>query len=243
VSDTTSRKQSHLDLFRRTHPTHGTKTTLLEEVELVPDPLPQLSLDAVDPSVELIGRRLAAPLVITGMTGGTPEAGALNRDLAGIARALGIGMGVGSQRAMLEDPALADTYAVRDAIGPDCLVLANVGVGQLRGLEVERARWLVESIGADALVVHLNVAQELVQPEGDRDFAGTIEALGGLIESLGHPVVVKEVGSGIGREAAGRFAALGVAALDVSGAGGTSWTRAGSARPSQPGVSRLRPPS
>ncbi len=224
MPDTPSRKEDHLALFRRTHPTHGSKTTLLEEVELIPDPLPQLSLHAVDPSVELLGRRLAAPLVITGMTGGTDEAGAINRTLATLAAERGLGFGVGSQRAMLEDPELAWTYAVRDVLGPDGLLLANVGVGQLAELETDRARWLVESIGADALVVHLNVAQELVQAEGDRDFSGTADALARLAAGLECPLLVKEVGAGIDRAGAERLRDLGITALDVAGAGGTSWT-------------------
>lgn len=226
MSDTTSRKQDHLALFRRTHPTSRRKTTLLEEVELVPDVLPQLAFSEVDPSVELLGRRLAAPLLIPGMTGGTEQAGALNRHLAGIAGELGLGVGVGSQRALLEDASLAHTYDVRGGVGPDGLVLGNLGIGQLRGLDPGRARALVEAIGADALVIHLNVAQELVQAEGDRDFTGTARALEQLVAGLGYPVVVKEVGCGIGRDWAARFAEMGVAALDVSGAGGTSWTLA-----------------
>jgi len=222
-----ARKVGHLALFKREHPTHGPiRTTLLEQVELIPDPIPELALADADPSVELLGRRLAAPLMLTGMTGGAPEAGEINQTLATLAGELGLGFGVGSQRAMLEDPALLPTYDVRAAAGPDALVLANVGIAQLGGLELERAQWLVETIGADALCVHLNVAQELVQPEGDRQFAGAAEALGDLCAQLGKPVVAKEVGSGFGRAAAERLRALGVSALDVAGAGGTSWTYA-----------------
>ena len=227
AGETQERKVGHLALFKREHPTHGPiRTTLLEQVELIPDPIPELALADADPSVELLGRRLAAPLMLTGMTGGAPEAGEINQTLAALAGELGLGFGVGSQRAMLEDPTLLPTYDVRAAAGPDALVLANVGIAQLGGLELERAQWLVETIGADALCVHLNVAQELVQPEGDRQFAGAAEALGVLCAQLGKPVVAKEVGSGFGRAAAERLRALGVSALDVAGAGGTSWTYA-----------------
>lgn len=227
ASSTSGRKEGHLELFRRTHPSHGQdRTTLFEQVELLPDPLPELALHAVDTSVALLGRTLSAPLLLTGMTGGAPEAGEVNRALARLAGALGLGFGVGSQRAMLEDAALAPTYDVRGLCGPDVLVLGNVGIAQLAGLSVQRARWLVDAIGADGLCVHMNVAQELVQPEGDRDFRGAGDALRALCAGLGRPVIAKEVGAGFGRDAAARLVALGAAALDVAGAGGTSWTYA-----------------
>ncbi len=227
AAETKDRKEGHLALFRREHPTHGEhRSTLLEQVDLLPDPLPEMGLADVDPSVALLGRTLQAPLLLTGMTGGAPEAGDINRALASLAGELGVGFGVGSQRAMLEDASLAPTYDVRAAAGPDTLVLANVGVAQLPGLPVERVRWLVDAIGADALCVHLNVAQELVQPEGDRAFDGATDALARLCSELGCPVVAKEVGSGFGEAAARRLKDLGVAALDVAGAGGTSWTYA-----------------
>jgi len=221
------RKVGHLALFKGGHPSHGpTRTTLLEQVELIPDPLPELALADADASVELLGRRLRAPLMLTGMTGGAAEAGEINQVLASLAGRMGLGFGVGSQRAMLEDPALVPTYDVRAAAGPDALVLANVGIAQLSGLGLDRAQWLVEAIGADALCVHLNVAQELVQPEGDRQFVGATDALRTLCAELDRPVVAKEVGSGFGRAAAERLRDLGVSAIDVAGAGGTSWTYA-----------------
>lgn len=227
AAETRERKLGHLELFREGHPSHGPeRTTLFEQVELLPEPLPDFGLADVDTSVELLGRRLRAPLLLTGMTGGAPEAGQINQALAGLAGELGVGFGVGSQRAMLEDASLLPTYDVRASAGPETLVLANVGVAQLAELPVDRARWLVDSIGADALCVHLNVAQELVQPEGDRAFAGAADALGRLCDELERPVVAKEVGSGFGRGAVERMRDLGVAAVDVAGAGGTSWTYA-----------------
>jgi isopentenyl-diphosphate delta-isomerase len=227
ADETTDRKVGHLDLFRQGHPTHGQeRTTLLEQVELLPDPLPDFGLDDVDPSVHLLGRALEAPLILTGMTGGAEVAGEINQTLAKLAGEQGLGFGVGSQRAMLEDASLLPTYDVREAAGPDVLVLANIGIAQLPRLSPDRARWLVESIGADALCVHFNVAQELVQPEGDRQFAGAADALESLCAKLGRPVIAKEVGAGFGKAAACRLRDLGVSALDVAGAGGTSWTYA-----------------
>ena len=226
MSDTSSRKKGHLDLFRGTQPAHGSKTTLMEEVQLVPDPLPQLALSEVDPAIELFGRSLAFPLIISGMTGGTQVAAGLNRALAQIAGEMGLGIGVGSQRAMLENRGRADTYTVRDAAGADTLVLGNLGIAQVPGIAADDAQWLVDAIDADALVVHLNVAQELVQSEGDRDFRGTAEALERLCSAVDKPVIVKEVGSGIPFEWGERFRDMGVAGIDVAGAGGTSWTYA-----------------
>lgn len=226
MSETSGRKEGHLELFRHGHPGAGVKTTLFEEVELIPEPLPQLALDQVDTRVDLLGKGLSVPLMLTGMTGGTAQAGELNRQLARLAAEFGLALGVGSQRAMLEEPDRAASYRLREVTGPSTLLIANVGIGQVPELSVERARWLVEAIEADALAVHLNVAQELVQQEGDRDFRGTEAALAALVESLEVPVLVKEVGSGISRPAAERFVAMGVGAMDVAGAGGTSWTYA-----------------
>ena len=214
------RKVGHLALFKGGHPSHGpTRTTLLEQVELIPDPLPELALAAADASVELLGRRLRAPLMLTGMTGGAAEAGEINQVLASLAGRMGLGFGVGSQRAMLEDPALVPTYDVRAAAGPDALVLANVGIAQLSGLGLDRAQWLVEAIGADALCVHLNVAQELVQPEGDRQFVGATDALRTLCAELDRPVVAKEVGSGFGRAAAERLRMQAIELGELAGGG------------------------
>lgn len=222
MSDIAARKLSHLQLCT-TRDVEARHSTLLEEVHLLHDALPELSLDEVDPSVDLLGRSLAAPLLISGMTGGAPAAQAINRAFAAAAQKLGIGMGVGSQRAMLLDPSLVETYRVRD-VAPDVLLLANVGAVQAREAGPERVAGLVEAIGADALCLHLNPAQELVQDEGDRDFRGCLDAIGACAVGLGVPVVVKETGCGLGPSALERLLAAGVAGVDVAGAGGTSWT-------------------
>ena len=228
MTEISRRKSEHLELCT-TRDVESARTTLLEEVRFLHEALPELSLDEVDPSCELLGRRHQAPILISGMTGGTPEAGALNRDLATAAQKLGLGMGVGSQRAMLVDPACADTYRVRD-VAPDVLLLANVGAVQARESGIERVAGLVEAIGADALCVHLNAAQELVQDEGDRDFRGCLATLAELARELPVPVVAKETGCGLGPATLARIRAAGVRVVDVSGAGGTSW----------PGVEGLR---
>lgn len=185
--------------------------------------LPELDASAIDLSTDLLGKALAGPLVIAGMTGGSERAGLVNRRLAQVAQELGLAMGLGSQRAMLEAPELTPTFTVRP-YAPDILLLANVGAVQLNyGVSIDDVRRLVGAVEADALAVHLNVLQEMVQPEGDRSWSGLRSKLGALIEALDVPVIVKETGCGIGPETALALRELGAAAIDVGGAGGTSW--------------------
>ncbi|HWP64898.1 MAG TPA: type 2 isopentenyl-diphosphate Delta-isomerase [Candidatus Limnocylindria bacterium] len=218
------RKRAHLELCADGEVEYRGKTTLLEEVELVHDALPELAESEVSTEVSLLGKRLQAPLLITGMTGGTAEATAINRDLAAVAEAHGIAFGLGSQRAMQREPALAGTFAVRTQ-APGTLVLANLGVVQAAQLPSAEIARLVETIAADALCIHLNPAQELIQPGGDRDFRGGLAAIARLVRELPCPVVVKETGCGISRTVARRLQDCGVQTIDVSGAGGTSWVR------------------
>jgi isopentenyl-diphosphate delta-isomerase len=216
------RKDAHLDLCAR-RDVESRTSTLFDQVQLLHEALPELSWDEVDPSLELFGRRLQAPILISGMSGGTQRARELNRALASAAQKLGLGMGVGSQRAMLVDPECADTYRVRDT-APDILLLANIGLVQAREAGIERVAALARAIGADGLCVHLNVAQELVQDEGDRDFRGGCQTLRELVCELGMPLIVKETGCGFAPATLARLRALGVSDVDVSGAGGTTWT-------------------
>jgi isopentenyl-diphosphate delta-isomerase len=200
------------------------KSTLLEEVDLVHDALPELAVDDVDVGTTLLGKRLRAPLLITGMTGGTEEASAINRDLARVAEEHGIAFGLGSQRAMQRVPALAATFAVRPH-APTTLVLANLGVVQASVLATAEIEALVRAVGADALCVHLNPAQELIQAGGDRDFRGGLGSIARLVRELSVPVVVKETGCGVSRRVGERLVQAGVRTVDVSGAGGTSWIK------------------
>ena len=222
------RKLEHLDLCTR-EPVESARTTLLEEVQLLHEAIPELSMNEIDCSTMLLGHRLDAPIVISGMTGGTSRAGEINRALAALAQEFGFAMGLGSQRSMLENPELRDTYRVRE-VAPDIPLFANLGCVQARDIEIHRVADLVGHVGADALCIHLNVAQELVQDEGDRDFGGCLDAITQLVEKLAVPVVVKETGCGFSYRSLSRLKHAGVKLVDVAGVGGTTW----------PGVESLR---
>lgn len=219
------RKADHIRINLEEDVAFKTLSTGLEELFFLHEALPELDLAAVDTTVELFGKTLALPLLISSMTGGTAEARKINRVLAEGAQEAGIAMGLGSQRAAIEDPALADTYRVRE-VAPDILLFANLGAVQLNyGYGVEQCRQAVEMVAADALILHLNVLQEAVQPEGDGNFAGLLRKIEKVCRQLEVPVIAKEVGWGFGEETVRRLAGAGVAAIDVAGAGGTSWSQ------------------
>lgn len=198
-------------------------TTGFERYRLVHQALPEIDWEEMDLSVSLLGKELRAPIVISPMTGGCALGAEINRNLALAAQRLGLGMGVGSQRAAIVDPQLADSYRVRD-VAPDILLLGNLGAVQLNaGFGLEECRRAVEMIGGDALSLHLNALQEAQQGGGDLRFRGLLRKIADLCRELEVPVVVKEVGWGISRDTARVLAASGVDAVDVSGAGGTSW--------------------
>jgi isopentenyl-diphosphate Delta-isomerase len=228
MPDITSRKNEHLDLtigadvgFRKSH--------LLDCVELMHDALPELSLDDIDTGVQILGKHLCAPIIIAAMTGGSDRARDINLELASIAEEGGYGFGVGSQRAMLVDPLVQDSYSVRQ-VAPTCLILGNLGAVQAARLDTRSISGLIHSIGADALCIHLNPAMELVQPEGDRDFRGILMALERINRELAIPVVAKETGCGLSPSVARRLLERGITHVDVSGAGGTSWVAVESER-------------
>jgi isopentenyl-diphosphate delta-isomerase len=222
--ETPRRKDAHLDLCSTEEVEPHQNDTLFDEVHLLHEPLPEVAESEVDLSTSFLGKRLAAPIVITGMTGGTLRAGEVNRALAALAEELSLAFGVGSQRAMVEDFSAAASYQVR-TVAPRVALLGNVGLWQAQRLGVSGAKRLMDAIGADGLAVHLNAGQEMVQPEGDRDFRGGLSAIASLASALGDRLVVKETGCGIGPATARRLIDVGVRTLDVSGLGGTSWVR------------------
>jgi isopentenyl-diphosphate delta-isomerase len=222
MTDISRRKLDHIDLCADENVEYRGKTTLLEEVEFLHDSLPELAIDAIDVSSEVMGKTLAAPLLITGMTGGAERASEINQTLAAVAQQLGIAFGVGSQRAMMRRPELAETYRVRE-VAPDILLFGNIGAVQAAESSTAELQDLVGAIDADALCVHLNPGQEMIQPEGDRDFTGCVDAVARLVEELDVPVIAKETGCGLGPRALDKLKNAGVEWVDTSGAGGTTW--------------------
>lgn len=225
-TQTTERKRDHVDIILEedTDAQHNA----WDEVTFVHEALPEVDHDAVDTSTTFLGSHLEAPLMVASMTGGYPDAEAINDHLAEAAAAHGLGMGVGSQRAAIDDPETASTYGViRDHDVP--FVAANLGAPQLieqpgeEAFTLEDVDTVVDMVDADALVVHLNYLQEAVQPEGDLRARGVVEALRDLTGSLDLPVVAKETGAGIRRGTARRLRDAGVDAIDVGGLSGTTF--------------------
>ncbi len=224
AQDHSGRKADHLRIAVEEDVGFGSLTTGLERYRFVHQALPEIDLDEVDTQTVLFGRRLAAPLLVSCMTGGVAKGGLINRILAAAAQHAGVAIGVGSQRAALDDPALEETYQVRE-LAPDVPLLANLGAAQLAGPQgIERCRAAVRMIEADALVIHVNPLQEALQPEGTARFAGLTERIGEAVAAVDVPVMVKEVGWGVAETTARRLAEVGVAGIDVAGAGGTSWS-------------------
>jgi isopentenyl-diphosphate Delta-isomerase len=228
VSHIEGRKAEHLELSMG-EPVEGASGPGWADIELVHEALPEVDLGEVDVSTELLGRRLRAPVMIAAMTGGHDGALEVNGALARAAERHGLAIGVGSQRAALQDPELAHTYAVVRESAPGAFVVGNLGAAQLiaqgsgEPLGLADARAAVEMVGADALAIHLNFLEESVQPEGDRRTRGCAEAIAALARGLDVPVIAKETGAGMTRATAERLRDLGVGALDVGGAGGTNF--------------------
>ena len=226
--DIKNRKKDHVDEAMRGNVEYRSPAGF-SDVRFVHQALPEMSLEDVDTECRLFGKMLSAPLVVLGMTGGYPGAEKINRTLAAAAEREGLAMGLGSQRAMIEKPELASTYNVRK-VAPTIPLIGNVGGCQLEKYGVKRVRSALDEVGADALAIHLNPLQEVCQPEGDFDFSGITEQIGIFARDLGLPVIVKETGAGISINAAIALKKAGVSMVDVSGAGGTSWSKVEYAR-------------
>ncbi len=219
-----NRKADHINIVLEQDVKGKGITTGFEEFFIEHDALPDVNLDEVDLSLQLWGKTLQAPLLISSMTGGTDSAHTINLNLAEAAQALGIAMGVGSQRAAIEQPNLGKTYKIRQ-VAPDILLFANLGAVQLNyGYGIDEAKKAVDMIEADALILHLNPLQEAVQAEGDRNWKGLYDKIATVATQLDVPIIAKEVGNGISGKVARRLADCGVSAIDTAGAGGTSWS-------------------
>ncbi|HWQ45408.1 MAG TPA: type 2 isopentenyl-diphosphate Delta-isomerase [Longilinea sp.] len=219
-----SRKSDHIRINIEEDVQSGL-TNGLEHYSFVHQALPDVNLDMIDTTLNLFGRNLASPLLISSMTGGTAEAESINLTLAEAAQRTGIAMGLGSQRAAIDSPEWEKTFRVRQK-APDILLFANLGAIQLNyGYGVEHCQRAVDMVQADALFLHLNPLQEALQSEGETHFSGLLMKIEQVCRGLSVPVVIKEVGWGISAETAVRLASAGVQAVDVAGAGGTSWSQ------------------
>ncbi|NOZ49377.1 MAG: type 2 isopentenyl-diphosphate Delta-isomerase [Chloroflexi bacterium] len=218
------RKADHIRINLEQNVDFPHLTTGLERYRLRHEALPELDLDAIDMSVQVFGKRLQAPILISSMTGGTDEAAGINMNLAAAAEAAGVAMGLGSQRTAIEEPEQAYTFQVRK-VAPNVLLFANLGAVQLnKGYGVEQCLRAVEMCEADALILHLNPLQEAVQADGDWHWQELTAKITAVCRALPVPVIAKEVGWGISSQTAQRLLDAGISAIDVAGSGGTSWT-------------------
>lgn len=215
-----NRKQDHLDVCVREDVEAGDSG--FGRIRLKYEALPELDFDEIETAARFLGRRLKHPIIINGMTGGTKSSAKINRDIAEVAQEYGVGMGVGSQRAAIEDPKLEDTFRVKDSAPGLPLLVANLGAVQLNyGYGLEECMKAVKMIDADALALHINPLQEVVQKEGDKNFKGITGKINHIARSMKTPVIAKCVGDGITLATARR---LKTDAIDISGVGGTSWS-------------------
>ncbi len=223
---TIDRKQSHVEICLHGDVLFSGKSTGLERYEFESNALPEISCSEISLATTFLGRTIAAPLMISSMTGGYNEAEELNRQLAETAERFQIPLGVGSMRQALENSSQRESFAVVRKYAPTIQLFANIGAPEIaKGLTESEINILLELIRADGLIVHLNAAQELFQPEGNTDFRHFLDQLTTLTAKLPVPVIVKEVGCGISASAARKLIAAGIKVIDVAGAGGISWQK------------------
>ncbi len=218
---TERRKLEHLKICLTKNVEFKNKSTGFESIELVYEALPELDKSDIDLSTSFFGKKFSAPIMVAGMTGGTSKAKKINKDIAWACEELGLGMGVGSQRAMIEDSSLTSSYQVRD-VAPSIFLAGNIGVTQIKEFGLKKIDKALKDIGADALAVHLNAGQEAMQLEGNTNFKNALKNIKSL-NKLSKPFFVKEVGCGISESTARKLESIKVKAIDVGGAGGTSW--------------------
>lgn len=239
ATETQNRKADHIRVCLDEDVQFRQTTTGLERYRFIHACLPELDLAEIDLSTEFLGKPLGAPLLISSMTGGTELAKTINYRLAEVAQQYKLAMGVGSQRVAVENPEVEDTFAVR-SLAPDILLFANLGAVQLNyTYGLEQCQRVVDRLEADALILHLNPLQEAVQTKGDRNFHGLLDKIEKLCYRLPVPVIAKEVGNGISGAMAQRLIDAGVSAIDVAGAGGTSWAKVEGERAKDPRQRRL----
>ena len=230
MTNTQTRKADHLRICLEDDVQFRQLSNGLDSYRFNHSCLPELDFKDVDISTKFLGKALRTPLLISSMTGGTEQAKIINSRLAAAAQRHGLAMGVGSQRIAVENPDVAHTFAVRN-IAPDAMLFANLGAVQLNyTYGLEHCLRVVDILTADALILHLNPLQECIQPHGDTNFKGLLHKIEQLCLRIDVPVIAKEVGNGISALMANRLIEAGVDAIDVAGAGGTSWAKVESER-------------
>jgi isopentenyl-diphosphate delta-isomerase len=234
---TSSRKRDHLVICCEKPIEAGNAG--FGDVRLVHNALPECNMDAIETKTRFLGATLGSPLFIAAMTGGHPDTLEVNRRLARAAERYNLGMGVGSQRAALEKPELEDSFVVVREEAPHAFLCANLGIIQLRDHGIEWAEQAVEMIDAQAIAIHVNSLQEAIQPEGDHNAEGSLDALRNLCEEFSYPVIVKETGSGISAGTARKIWGAGASAIDIGGYGGTSWAKIECLRAKDPELADL----
>jgi isopentenyl-diphosphate delta-isomerase len=219
------RKKDHVELTTSGQVDYQ-QATGFEQYQFLHNALPEVNMDEISTEASLLGRTFSFPLFISSMTGGYTDAGAVNAIIAEFCEQYRLPFGVGSQRIMLENEEAVASFSVVRERAPNAFIAANIGGAQLiDGLSKKEVRLLIDAIAADAIIVHLNPLQELIQPEGDRSFKGIEEGIAHLVEESSVPVIVKETGAGISGAVAQRLLNIGVEVIDIAGAGGTSWSK------------------
>lgn len=226
-SVTTSRKQSHVELVVSRQVSHRTVSAGFDNLRLIHNALPEISLNSIDTSTEFLGKHLDVPILISSMTGGYEDAERINGAFSVLSAKYGTAMAVGSQRQALENKRFHHSFKIARKENPAGLIFSNIGAAEVAGLSREKKigkiKMLIDLIEADALIIHLNPLQELLQPEGTTDFRGVLKGIEQCVRTLGVPIIAKEVGAGISNTIAKRLLEAGVLVIDVAGAGGTSW--------------------
>ncbi|HEX7257235.1 MAG TPA: type 2 isopentenyl-diphosphate Delta-isomerase [Nitrososphaeraceae archaeon] len=219
-----SRKKDGIDIPLSNNVQSRFISNYLEYVKFIHNALPEIDFDEIQTATEFLDYKFGAPIIIDSMTGGTPEALKINARLGALAETFGFGMGLGSQRAGLKSDSLAETYSIARKNAPSAFLIANIGGAQLaEGLDIKMIEKIISMIDANALVIHLNPLQELIQPEGEPKYRGVLEKISKITESISIPIIVKEVGAGISREVALILEKAKVNCINIAGSGGTSW--------------------
>jgi isopentenyl-diphosphate delta-isomerase len=224
AKETTKRKAEHIRISLNQHVQTKRTTTGFEDVHFIHRALPEIDKQKIDLSTKIFSHKFAAPIIVGAITGGTPEATKINAAIAEAVEELGLGMGVGSQRAAIEDEKLEKTFAIARKKAPNAFLIANIGGVQLaQGYGLKEVKKAIEMIDADAIAIHLNPLQEAIQPEGQTNFKGILAKISEIAEEIDKPVIAKETGAGIAAEEAKKLETAGVKGIDISGAGGTSF--------------------